>query len=77
MTDQLLRELRRDFADNIAKGLLDYPTALAIQNSGALGEHDPKCSANPEHPSGMGGPHFLCDCDALVEVWEELAVSDD
>lgn len=53
---------------------LDFPTAWKIQRETTL-DHDPECSSNPEHPSGMGGPHWLCDCGAVRREWERLADS--
>lgn len=53
-----VEELLRDYPYNFC----DFPTGFAIQ---ALGEvhglsHHPRCST----PAG-----FLCDCDAILDVW--------
>ena len=50
---------------------LDFKTAWAIQKE--LGHtliHDPRCSSVAGwHP--LSGPHFLCDCGAVLKYWEE------
>lgn len=52
-----------------APAFLDIPTAWAIQKRGGF-EHDPKCSSVPGHHP-LSGPHFLCDCGAVISEWEK------
>lgn len=49
---------------------LDFPTAWAIQRHTSLA-HDAKCSSIAGHHP-MSGPHFLCDCGAVIKEWEML-----
>lgn len=57
---------------NLDLDYMDYPTGWAIQETHPSLNHDSECSANPEHPSGMGGPMWLCDCGAVEAKWREL-----
>ena len=49
---------------------LDFPTAWAIQRHTSLA-HDAKCSSIAGHHP-LSGPHFLCDCGAVIKEWERL-----
>jgi hypothetical protein len=57
-------------ATDIRLDMLDYPSAWAIQRRGGL-EHHPRCSSVPGWDP-ISGPHFLCDCGAVVKEWESL-----
>jgi len=55
-------------------GVLDYPTAWAIQRRGGL-DHHPRCSSVPGWDP-ISGPGFLCDCGAVVKEWKRLRASE-
>jgi len=53
---------------NLALPFLDYPTAWAIQRQSLL-THHPRCSS-VKGWDPISGPHFLCDCGAVMREWE-------
>ena len=51
----------------------DIPTAWRIQREvGDQLDHHDRCSSVPGSNSGMGGPVWLCDCDAVRDYWERM-----
>ena len=55
---------------SVEDGILDYPTAWAIQEGTEL-KHHPRCSSVPGW-SAISGPSLLCDCGAVEREFDLL-----
>lgn len=59
---------------SVEDGILDYPTAWAIQKEAEL-KHLPNCSSVPGwHP--LSGPSLLCDCGAVEKEFDRRTHND-